>query len=169
MEFHIHTLKLLKMLSLQRSYRKCKNIRLYANVAIKDRETNCPAINNTIETTSINNSELIGHAKHFNQIPGPTGLFGVGTFYHYLPAIGKYSWSAIHKSGFDKQRKYGDIVKERVIPGVDIVWLFDPNDIAKAVTNTGPGAHPQRRSHLGMAKYRIDRPHIYKTAGLIAT
>lgn len=155
------------MLSFRRSYNKCKNIRLYANVAIKDREANCPAINNTIETTTNNNSEST--AKHFNEIPGPIGLFGVGTFYHYLPGIGKYSWSAIHKSGFDKQREYGDIVKERVLPGVDIVWLFDPNDIAAAVTNTGPDAHPQRRSHLGMVKYRKDRPHIYKTAGLIAT
>ena len=28
------------------------------------------------------------NVKPFEDIPGPTGLFGVGTFYKYLPIIG---------------------------------------------------------------------------------
>lgn len=69
----------------------------------------------------------------------------------------------------EKYLKYGDIVKERMIPGVDIIWLFDPNDMAKVLNTTGPDMYPQRKSHLALEKYRKDRPHIYKTGGLLPT
>lgn len=69
----------------------------------------------------------------------------------------------------DKYSKYGDIVKERMVPGVDVIWLFDPNDIAKVLNNSGPDMYPKRKSHLGLEKYRKDRPHIYKTGGLLPT
>lgn len=82
---------------------------------------------------------------------------------------GKYTFDEVHKSGFDKYQKYGDIVREHILPGVDIVWLFDPHDIAKVLNNTGPTMYPQRKSHLALEKYRKDRPHIYKTAGLLPT
>lgn len=82
---------------------------------------------------------------------------------------GKYNWDEVHKSGFDKYRKYGDIVKETIVPGVDVIWLFDPNDIAKVLNNAGPDMYPQRKSHLGLEKYRKDRPHIYRTGGLLPT
>lgn len=83
--------------------------------------------------------------------------------------LGKYTWDAVHKSGIEKNAKYGDIVKERMMPGVDVIWLFDPNDIAKVLNNFGPDMYPQRKSHLGLEKYRKDRPHIYKTGGLLPT
>lgn len=83
--------------------------------------------------------------------------------------VGTYSWGEIHKAGFIKYQKWGPIVKERMVPGVDVVWLFDPNDISKVLNNSGPGMYPQRRSHLGLEKYRQDRPHIYKTTGLLPT
>lgn len=82
---------------------------------------------------------------------------------------GKYNWGEVHKSGLDKYQKYGDIVKETILPGVDVVWLFDPNDIAKVLNNAGPDMYPQRKSHLGLEKYRKDRPHIYRTGGLLPT
>lgn len=82
---------------------------------------------------------------------------------------GKYNWGEVHKSGIDKYRKYGDIVKETIVPGVDVIWLFDPNDIAKVLNNAGPDMYPQRKSHLGLEKYRKDRPHIYRTGGLLPT
>lgn len=82
---------------------------------------------------------------------------------------GTYNWDEVHKSGMKKYKRWGSIVKETMVPGVDIVWLFDPNDIAKVLNNAGPGMYPQRKSHLGLEKYRIDRPHIYKTAGLLPT
>lgn len=56
-----------------------------------------------------------------------------------------------------------------MVPGVDVIWLFDPNDISKVLNNSGPGLYPQRKSHLGLEKYRKDRPHIYNTGGLLPT
>lgn len=56
-----------------------------------------------------------------------------------------------------------------MVPGVDVVWLFDPNDISKVLNNSGPGMYPQRKSHLGLEKYRKDRPHIYNSGGLLPT
>lgn len=89
--------------------------------------------------------------------------------YFLLLQLGKYSWAAVHTSGMDKYEKYGDIVKERIVPGVDVVWLFNPNDIAKVLNNSGPDMYPRRRSHLGLQKYRADRPNIYKHAGILPT
>lgn len=107
-----------------------------------------------------------GNLKKFNDIPGPRGPFGLGNLYNYMPIIGKYSWLELHISGLDKYETYGEVVRETMAPGVDIVWLYNPNDIA-AVLNEKE--HPQRRSHLALEKYRKDRPHIYKTGGLLPT
>lgn len=69
----------------------------------------------------------------------------------------------------EKYIEYGDIVKERMLPGVDIISIYDPNDIATVLNNTGPDMFPRRNSHLALEKYRKDRPHIYKTGGLLPT
>lgn len=31
------------------------------------------------------------------------------------------------------------------------------------------GKYPQRRSHLALEKYRLDRPNVYNTGGLLPT
>ncbi|XP_055318512.1 cytochrome P450 302a1, mitochondrial [Sitodiplosis mosellana] len=168
------------MLYSTRSYNKCKNMRHFANVALKENETasnrchetqlkrvTMPGATTTTKTTTTTASTV--KAKKYDDIPGPKGIFGIGTFYHYFPVFGKYNFDEVHKSGLDKYAKYGDIVKERMLPGVDIIWLFDPNDIAKVLNNSGPDMYPQRKSHLGLIKYRKDRPHIYKHAGLLPT
>ena len=82
---------------------------------------------------------------------------------------GKYSFDALHKSGFDKYSKYGPIVRETMVPGTDIVWLYDPDDIATVLNDKTPGHYPSRRSHTALEKYRKDRPNIYRTAGLLPT
>lgn len=82
---------------------------------------------------------------------------------------GKYSFDALHECGRDKYEKYGPIVRETMIPGQDIVWLYDPNDIAAVLNDKTPGIYPSRRSHTALAKYRRDRPNVYRTAGLLAT
>uniref|UniRef100_W8CDG2 Cytochrome P450 302a1, mitochondrial n=1 Tax=Ceratitis capitata TaxID=7213 RepID=W8CDG2_CERCA len=107
-----------------------------------------------------------GFAKPFKDIPGPRGPFGLGILYQYLPLIGRYSWLELHKAGRDKYEQYGPIVRETMIPGEDIVWLYDPNDIATLLNERD---FPQRRSHLALEKYRKDRPHIYRSAGLLPT
>jgi ecdysteroid 25-hydroxylase CYP302A1 len=54
-----------------------------------------------------------------------------------------------------------------IISGVNIVWLFDPEDIKTMFANEGP--NPARRSHLALEKYRLDRPHLYNNGGLLPT
>ncbi|XP_055841137.1 cytochrome P450 302a1, mitochondrial [Episyrphus balteatus] len=104
--------------------------------------------------------------KPFDEIPGPRGPLGLGNLYNYLPVIGKYSWLKLHKSGFHKYETYGSIVRETMAPGVNIVWIYDPNDIAVLLNDKD---YPHRRSHLALEKYRTDRPHVYRSAGLIPT
>ncbi|KAL5291061.1 CYP302A1 family protein [Megaselia abdita] len=116
--------------------------------------------------STLNYSTSAGKLKKFDDIPGPRGPFGLGNLYNYMPIIGKYSWLELHKSGLDKYETYGEIVRETMAPGVDIVWLYNPNDIATVLNEK---EHPQRRSHLALEKYRKDRPHIYKTGGLLPT
>uniref|UniRef100_A0A1I8Q2P9 Cytochrome P450 302a1, mitochondrial n=1 Tax=Stomoxys calcitrans TaxID=35570 RepID=A0A1I8Q2P9_STOCA len=98
--------------------------------------------------------------------PGPSGFLGLGNLYNYMPIIGKYSWLELHKAGYDKYRKYGGIVKETMVLGQDIVWLYEPQDIATLLNGRD---YPLRRSHLALAKYRLDRPHVYRSAGLLPT
>ncbi|XP_055378532.1 cytochrome P450 302a1, mitochondrial [Condylostylus longicornis] len=111
-----------------------------------------------------NNSKL--NAKSFEDIPGPSGPLGLGNIFNYLPGIGKYSWLKIHEASLDKYIKYGSIVKEKMVPGNFVIWLYDPNDIAVVLNEKD---YPQRRSHLALEKFRKDRPHVYKSAGLLPT
>lgn len=68
-----------------------------------------------------------------------------------------------------KYEEYGPIVCERMLPGVSIVWLYDPDDIAQLFNSDQQGNFPCRKSHLALAKYRNDRPNVYRTAGLLPT
>ncbi|CRK95742.1 CLUMA_CG009199, isoform A [Clunio marinus] len=106
--------------------------------------------------------------KSLDMMPGPRGFIGLGNIFNYSELFGKYSFTKIHESGMDKYQKYGSIVCERMIPGVNIVWLYDPNDIEK-IYQEEVGDYPRRESHSALAKYRIDHPHIYKNAGLLST
>lgn len=81
---------------------------------------------------------------------------------------GKYSLNELHKAGFDKYQKYGPIICERMVPGISVVWLYDPVDFAQ-IFNDSPGNFPCRRSHLALEKFRKDRPEIYNTGGLLPT
>lgn len=128
--------------------------------------------------------------KDYSEIPGPKGFLGLGTLlFEYLPFIGKYSWDELHVSCLKKYKEYGLIVRERYLPGQDLVILFDPEDIGNLTSSNteatakilydfsalvmndyiSTGIYPQRRSHLALKKYRKDRPNIYRTGGLLPT
>ncbi|XP_030372024.1 cytochrome P450 302a1, mitochondrial [Scaptodrosophila lebanonensis] len=111
-------------------------------------------------------SQKCTFAKPFQAMPGPRGPFGLGNLYNYMPGIGAYSWLELHKAGRDKYEKYGSIVRETMVPGQDIVWLYNPKDIATLLNER---EYPQRRSHLALAQYRKQRPHLYRTTGLLPT
>ncbi|XP_058834560.1 cytochrome P450 302a1, mitochondrial [Topomyia yanbarensis] len=123
-------------------------------------------VSNIIRKCSTNN---VVSPKPFDEMPGPRGPLGLGNLYQYIPGIGKYSFEALHESGRDKLEKYGPIVRETMVPGQNLVWLYDPDDIATVLNDKTPGIYPARRSHLALAKYRRDRPNVYRTAGLLAS
>ncbi|XP_060843094.1 cytochrome P450 302a1, mitochondrial-like isoform X1 [Rhopalosiphum padi] len=107
------------------------------------------------------------NVKEFNEIPGPLSLPLVGTLYQYLPVFGKYKFDRLHYNGLAKLRQYGPVVREDIVPGVSIVWIFKPEDIETLYRKEG--RYPERRSHLALQKYRLSKPEVYNTGGLLPT
>ena len=66
--------------------------------------------------------------KSFSSIPGPKGLPLIGNLYEYM-LTKKYDFKKLHQNGMKKFLQYGPIVKEEIVPGLPIVWIFDPEDI----------------------------------------
>lgn len=81
--------------------------------------------------------------------------------------IGTYKFDRLHHNGLKKLKKYGPVVREEIVPGVHLVWLFKPEDIETMFRCEGK--YPLRRSHLALEKYRLDRPNVYNTGGLLPT
>lgn len=106
--------------------------------------------------------------KTFYDIPGPKSLPIIGTLYKYLPFIGEYSFTNLYESGKRKLKCFGPLVREEIIPNVNVIWIYRPEDIAE-IFKAESGLHPERRSHLALLKYRKDRPNIYNTGGLLPT
>lgn len=71
-------------------------MRHFANVALKEKEATinrCPANQSKAKivpetTTTITNTTTRARTKKYVDIPGPKGLFGIGTIYHYFPVFG---------------------------------------------------------------------------------
>ncbi|XP_071640318.1 cytochrome P450 302a1, mitochondrial [Temnothorax longispinosus] len=106
--------------------------------------------------------------KPFENIPGPRSLPVIGTLYKYLPFIGEYNFTKLHINGLLKKKQYGPLVREEIVPGQSVVWVFRPEDIAE-IFKAEAGLHPKRRSHLALLKYRKDRSNVYNTGGLLPT
>lgn len=105
--------------------------------------------------------------KKFEEIPGPKSLPLVGTLYQYLPVFGRYKFDRLSHNGLAKFRRYGPIVREEIVPGVNVLWIFKPEDIEILYRNEGK--YPERRSHLALQKYRLSKPKVYNTGGLLPT
>lgn len=58
-------------------------------------------------------------------------------------------------------------MREEIVPGVNVVWLFKPEDIETMFRCEGK--FPMRRSHLALEKYRLDRKDVYNNGGLLPT
>ncbi|XP_015180048.1 PREDICTED: cytochrome P450 302a1, mitochondrial-like isoform X2 [Polistes dominula] len=127
-------------------------------------------LNSFVNNYSIKCSEISGETTlhSFQDIPGPISLPLIGTLYKYIPLIGEYSFTRLYDSGVKKKKQYGSLVREEIVPGVQIVYVYRPEDIAE-IFKAETSLHPERRSHLALLKYRKDRSDIYNTGGLLPT
>ena len=60
-----------------------------------------------------------------------------------------------YETDVNRLNKYGPIVKERLLPGVTFVHLFDPEDIATMYQHEGQ--YPMRLDVFGLGAYRDAR------------
>jgi len=102
----------------------------------------------------------------FKSMPGPRSLPIIGTLYHYFWTK-KYSFDRLHWNGQSKYKEFGPIVREEIIPGTHLVWVFRPEDIRTMYESEG--LYPSRRSHTALQHFRVSRPEKYNTAGLLPT
>nr|QLI62179.1 cytochrome P450 30 [Streltzoviella insularis] len=103
--------------------------------------------------------------KNFDDIPGPKSYPVIGTLYKYFPFIGDYNAETLDKNAWLNWRRYGGLVRES--PGVKLLHVYDPDNIEAVFRQDD--RHPARRSHLAMQHYRLSKPQVYNTGGLLST
>nr|AKH03533.1 cytochrome P450 302A1 [Paracyclopina nana] len=104
--------------------------------------------------------------KPFSSIPGPRSWPLIGNLHEYTVSK-KYDFQRLYKNGLSKYREFGPVVKEEIVSGLPIVWIFDPQDV-KAMF-MAEGKFPSRRSHLALEHYRKSKPEVYNNGGLLPT
>ncbi|CAH1398079.1 unnamed protein product [Nezara viridula] len=105
--------------------------------------------------------------KPFNQIPGPRSLPIIGSSWKYIPFMGDWDVSKLHIVGTKRFEQYGGLVREEVSPGINFVHVYSAQDIEKIYKNEGK--YPERLGHLALMHYRLCRPHLYNSGGLLPT
>lgn len=80
---------------------------------------------------------------------------------------GEYSFDRLHRTGLKKYQQFGPIVREEIVPGVNLLLLFRPEDIEQMYQVEGK--YPSRRSHTALQFYRLNKPQVYKNGGLLPT
>ena len=73
----------------------------------------------------------------------------------------------LHWNGLKKYRQFGPIVREEIVPGVNLLLLYTPEDIERMYQLEGP--FPSRRSHCALEFYRLSKTHVYNNGGLLPT
>ncbi|KAK7864147.1 hypothetical protein R5R35_007662 [Gryllus longicercus] len=136
--------------------RRCYRITCYSSRGITNNVANEEVISKPLQS-----------ARPFKEIPGPTSFPLIGTLLNYLPVLGKYDFDRLHRNGMLKLQEFGPLVREEIVPGTNIVWVFTPQDIETVFRCEG--RYPFRRSHLAVDKYRKDRPDLYNSGGLLPT
>lgn len=81
--------------------------------------------------------------------------------------IGDYNAETLDKNAWLNYRRYGPLTRESLMPGAQLLHVFDPEDIASVFRQDDK--YPARRSHLAMKHYRVNKPHVYNTGGLLST
>nr|ASO98051.1 cytochrome p450 CYP302A1 [Spodoptera exigua] len=103
--------------------------------------------------------------RSFEEIPGPRSYPIIGTLHKYAPFIGDYDVETLDKNAWLNYRRYGSLVRET--PGVRVLHVYDPDDIETVFRQDH--RFPARRSHIAMYHYRMKKPDVYNTGGLLST
>ncbi|KAI8428844.1 hypothetical protein MSG28_007492, partial [Choristoneura fumiferana] len=80
-------------------------------------------------------------------------------------STGDYNAETLDKNAWLNWRRYGELVRET--PGVRVVHVYDPEDIEAVFRQDD--RYPARRSHVAMLHYRLGKPEVYNTGGLLST
>lgn len=78
--------------------------------------------------------------------------------------LGRYNVQRIHKSDLDKNKMYGDIVREK-FGSLSAVFSFVPETMEALYRHEG--RYPSRGEFLTLKTYRESRKHWYKSTGVI--
>lgn len=111
-------------------------------------------------------AEALLEARPFEQIPGPKPLPLIGNLHRYMPGIGEYSKSKWHEAGRLKFQQYGTIVREPIVPGVNLVHLYDPKDME--IIHRNEGKFPKRDFFVSMKSIRQRNHAMYSSVGVAA-
>ena len=86
-------------------------------------------------------------------------------YFHIILFSGEYKAEALDKNSWLNWRRYGSLVRE--FPGVRLLHVYDPDDIETVFRQDH--RYPGRRSHIAMLHYRLNKPDVYNTGGLLST
>ncbi|XP_064488659.1 cytochrome P450 302a1, mitochondrial-like [Ornithodoros turicata] len=145
---------LLQMRRWQRSL--VKKVRVHSSLA--------PAVNEELKHGSPEVCRPVEGAKAFEEIPGPKPLPIIGNIWRYLPGIGEYDLTHMHRNAQLLFKRYGPLVREVIVGDRVVVHVFDPRDMEQVFRHEG--RYPSRLSHRALLKYRLERPQQYSSGGM---
>ncbi|CAH4018820.1 unnamed protein product [Pieris brassicae] len=98
-------------------------------------------------------------------IPGPKIFPVIGSLYKYWPIIGDYNADTLDKNAWLNWRRYGGLVRE--YPIVNLLHIYEP-ELMEIIFRQND-RYPARRSHIAMLHYRLGKPKVYNSGGLLST
>lgn len=78
---------------------------------------------------------------------------------------GDYKPESLDEIAWQNYKRYGPFVREE--PGIRVLHIYDP-EVIEAMFRQDD-RYPARRSHLAMEHYRLSKPHVYNTGGLLSS
>nr|AGI92295.1 cytochrome P450 CYP302A1 [Sogatella furcifera]AGU16444.1 cytochrome P450 CYP302A1 [Sogatella furcifera] len=106
-----------------------------------------------------------GEVKPFNKIPGPRSFSFLGTKPLFWKIVGKYDRDQHMDTYFKFYKEFGQIVREDVHPKHSLVHIYNPADMQTMFIYEG--TYPQRYSHMVLEKYRLEKPQVYASGGIL--
>ncbi|XP_014260193.1 probable cytochrome P450 49a1 [Cimex lectularius] len=108
--------------------------------------------------------------RDYSEVPGPNPIPLLGNTWRFIPFIGNYQISKLHKVTKKLHTTYGDIVKiSNLLGRPDMVFLFDPAEIEKVFRSED--TLPFRPSMPSLIYYKnvLRKDFFSDIGGLIAT